>query len=340
MNETAAITWNDIRDWGVEGQGWTDTRCPYDRLPTKAEKLVPQAVWDLSRSAIGICACFETDATAIHARWQLRSPQLGEANFPVAAFSGLDLYGDDAGTWRWIAAGHVVKDQRPECCLVDGMAGATRRFMLYLPLRNPVDRVEIGLPAGARLTPVAPRREKPVVFYGTSIVHGAYASHAGIVHPSLLGRRLNRPILNLGFSGNARMEPALAELLAEVESAAYVVDALPNMDITLVRERAEPFIRLLCKARPETPVMLVEDRPWANYWVKPAIRTMHEEKWQAFRAIYRRLRDEGFVQISYVEGRNLFGADGEASLDSSHPSDLGFVRMADALEAPLRAMLA
>ena len=339
MTETAPLKWYNIRDWGVEGQGWADTLCPYDRLPARAEKLVRPPVWDLSRSAIGMCAFFETDAPAIHARWQLRTPQLGEANFPVAAFSGLDLYGDDAGTWRWIAAGHQVKDQRPEFCLVEGMEATPRRYLLYLPLRNPVDKVEIGLPAGARLTPVAPRREKPVVFYGTSIVHGAYASHAGIVHPSVLGRRLNKPIINLGFSGNAQMEPELAKLLAELDAAAYVLDALPNMDLALVKERGEAFIRMLCQARPGVPVVLVEDRPWANYWVRPAIRRMHEEKWREFRTIYRKLRDAGFVQLSYVEGKHLFGMDGEGSPDSSHPSDLGFVRMADALEDVLRAVV-
>lgn len=339
MSEHSASQWFNLRDWGVEGQGWTDTLCPYDRLPARAEKLVPPAVWDLSRSAIGICAFFETDAPAIHARWQLRSPQLGEANFQVAAFSGVDLYGDNGGAWRWIAAGHQVKDQHPEFCLVDGLSGEPRRYLLYLPLRNPVNQVEIGVPAGARFTPVAPRRAKPVVFYGTSIVHGAYASHAGMVHPAILGRRLSRPSLNLGFSGNAKMEPALADLLAELDAAVYVVDALPNMDLALVRERAEPFIRRLCQARPQVPVVLVEDRPWASYWVKPALKAMHEEKWRAFRAVYERLRGEGFVQLSYVEGRTLFGSDGEASLDASHPSDLGFMRMADILEPILRAVV-
>jgi hypothetical protein len=95
MPETSAMQWFNIRDWGVEGQGWSDTLAPYDRLPARAETLVPPTVWDLSRSAVGICAFFETDAPAIHARWQLRSPQLGEANFQVAAFSGRDLFGTD-----------------------------------------------------------------------------------------------------------------------------------------------------------------------------------------------------------------------------------------------------
>lgn len=340
MADTLVLNWHDLRDWGVEGQGWRDTLCPYDRLPARAEKLVPQAVWDLSRSAIGMCAFFETDATAIHTRWQLRSSQLGEANFPVAGFSGLDLYGDDQGTWRWVAAGHQVRDQQPLLCLADGLAPGLRRYHLYLPLRNPVDKVEIGVPAGAAFTPIPPRREKPLVFYGTSIVHGAYGSHAGIVHPSILGRRLHRPAINLGFSGNARMEPVLADLLAELDAAVYIIDALPNMDRALVQQRAETFVRRLGAARPGVPVVLVEDRPHVNYWIKPALKADHEAKWREFRTIFEKLRDAGLKPLSYVEGRDLFGTDCEASLDASHPSDLGYMRMADSLEPAIRRALA
>lgn len=340
MTETPTLCWHDLQDWGVEGRGWTDTLCPYDRLPGRAEKFVPQSVWNLSRTATGICAMFETDASAIHARWQLRSSQLGEPNFPVAGFSGLDLYGDDADTWQWVAAGHVIADQRPELCLASGLDGAYRKYLLYLPLRNPVDRVEIGLPAGVRFTPVPPRHQKPLVFYGTSIVHGAYSSHAGIVYPSILGRRLHRPVINLGFSGSARMEPAMAELLAELDAKAFVLDTLPNMDLTLVQERAETFIRMLCTARPGVPIVLIEDYPLTNSWVRPAQLQAHENKWREFRRIYESLRGQGFNHLTYVEGRNLLGADCEASIDTVHPSDLGFMRLADAIEPVLRKVIA
>ena len=334
------MRWFDIREWGVEGKGWTDTHCAYDRLPRKAEQMVPEAVWNLSRTATGMCVHFTTNATAIHARWVLRSPQLGEANFAVCGFSGLDLYADDNGTWRWAGATQNVGSQTPCVCLVNGMAGALRKYRLYLPLRNPVDRVEIGVPAGSVFEPVAPRTERPLVFYGTSIVHGAYASHSGLVHSEILGRRLNRPTINLGFSGTARMELALADLLAELDAAVYIVDTLPNMDMSLVTERAEAFVRRLRGHRPTTPIVLVEDRPLVNYWIKPAEKRYQENKWREFRRIHDMLVASGIGGLSYIEGRDLFGTDSEASLDSSHPSDLGFMRMADCLEPVLRGVLA
>lgn len=337
MAETA-LDWHDIRD-SIEGKGFDDTERDYDRLPARAEGMVPDIVWSLSHTATGLCATFATDAAEIHARWELLSDQLGEANFSVAGFSGLDLYADDNGAWRWAGAGHLVKDKHPEFCLVNGMASGMRSYRIYLPMRNPVESVKIGVPKGARFSLAPPRREKPVVFYGTSIVHGAFASHAGMVHPSIIGRRIHRPVVNLGFSGAATMEESLAHLIAEIDAAVFVIDALPNMDKPLVTERAEKFVRVLCGKRPNTPVVLVEDRPLANYWLKPVLKAAYEEKWKEFRRIYDALRRDGVGFLHYIEGRSLFGDDAEASPDSSHPSDLGFMRMADTLTPVIRSLL-
>lgn len=325
------IKWHDIQDWGVEGKGWKDTVKYFDRLPSKAEKSVPEGVWNLSRSATGMAVLFETDAPEIHARWKLSSDQVGELNFPAASFSGVDLYTDYGGKWRWVGAGHKVKDRNPEQCLIDGMKPVKRRFILYLPSRNPVEKVEIGVPNKAKFRPIPPRSEKPLVFYGTSIVHGAYSSHSGIIHPSILGRWLDKPVINLGFSGQARMESSLADLVAELEAKVYILDALPNMNRDMVNERTEPFIRILRKAHPSTPIVMVEDRPWTSAWIKPALMAEHKGKWRAYNKIFEKLRKDGMKNLYYIKGLNLFGNDSEGSLDSSHPSDLGFMRMAESL---------
>src|SRR5207248_2870477 len=80
----------------------------------------------------------------------------------------------------------------------------------------------------------------------------------------ILGRRLNCPVINLGFSGNGRMDPEMASLLAELDAAVYILDCLPNLSAKEVAERTEPFVRILRKARPQTPIVLVEDRSFAN----------------------------------------------------------------------------
>ncbi|UCF38704.1 MAG: hypothetical protein JSU96_07670, partial [Acidobacteriota bacterium] len=57
------------------------------------------------------------------------------------------------------------------------------------------------------------------------------------------------------------------------------------------------------------------------------------------RAAYRRLLEAGVRNLYYLEGERLLGDDSEGATDGSHPSDLGFMRQAEAFEPVLRRAL-
>ena len=269
------VLWYDVLSLGLEGRGWTETKTPYDRLPAVAEGKVPDSVWGLSLNSAGMCVRFVTTATTLQAHWVLRSQTLAMNHMAATGVSGLDLYvkTPDQG-WRWVAVG------RPESAdttatLISGMPTGEREFMLYLPLYNGVSSVKLGIPPGTRLGKAptrAPERARPLVFYGTSITQGGCASRPGMVHTAILGRRLDLPVINLGFSGSGRMEAALAECLAQLDPSVYVLDCLPNMSAAELTERVEPFVRTLRQAHPDTPILLVEDRTYANAFIIPGTR--------------------------------------------------------------------
>jgi lysophospholipase L1-like esterase len=333
------LRWHDVRAWGIEGKGWTDTKRYFDRLPGKAEGVVRQPVWDLSRHSAGMAVRFVTDAPAIHVRYTLLSEDLAMPHMPATGVSGLDLYATDAqGVDRWasVVLPESVAVEKP---LAEGLRVGKRRYTVYLPLYNGVESLEFGVEEGASFEPLVPRAEPPILFYGTSIMHGACASRPGMAISAILGRRLNRPVINLGFSGNGRMEPEVADLLAELDPCAFAIDCLPNMDEAAVDERAAPLVRRLRIARPNTPILLVEDRSFTNTPFFPAREERHRTNREALRRAYRQLQDEGIAHLFYLEGEALLGADGEAATDGSHPNDLGMVRYADAYEPALRAML-
>ena len=265
------LAWFDVRDWGVEGRGWSQTERYFDRLPAKAKGKVRDAVWQLSRHSAGMAARFETDATVIWARYTLLSNSLAMPHMPATGVSGVDLYAQDGtGRWRWLAVGRPEKAPSVKVRLIDGIEPGRRAYMFYLPLYNGVESLEIGLPPQAAMKPPAPRGSRPIVFYGTSITHGGCASRPGMAYPAILGRRLDRPTINLGFSGNGTMDVEVA----------------------------------------------------------------------ALKAAFQRLQAAGVEGLVYVEGEHLLGDDGEATVDSSHPTDLGMMRMADALEPVLRPLAA
>jgi len=337
-----STAWYDIQLLPIEGQGWSDTAADYDRLPAKAEDKVRSAVWNLSRHSAGIAVRFVTDATTIHARWTLTSARLAMPHMPATGVSGLDLYvRDSEGQWRWLACARPTK-QSNSVKLTSGIPEGKRSYMLFLPLYNGVSKVEIGIPQGKMLA-AAPARPashaKPIVFYGTSITHGACASRPGMVHTAILGRRFDRPVINLGFSGNGRMEPEVVEWIAEIDAAVYVFDCLPNIQAADVLARTKPCIEIIRKTHPTTPILLVEDRSYSDSFLVSSKRERNRTSREALRKVFDELKSAGDSNLFYLEGEKLLGKDNEGTVDSSHPTDLGFMRQADAFAEVLRPIL-
>jgi hypothetical protein len=340
--EGSTTLWYDVQLLELEGKGWSDTAAPFDRLPAKAESLVRKPVWGLSRNSAGLCVRFETDSPAIHARWNLTQKNLALPHMAATGVSGLDLYVEtEPNQWRWLACARPTA-QANTVQLVTGIPEGQRKYLLYLPLYNGVSSVELGIPQEKTLAKSDPRpaeRQKPILFYGTSITQGGCASRPGMVHTAILGRRLKYPVLNLGFSGNGKMEPELATLLAELDPAVYVLDCLPNLTPEETAERVEPFVQTLRKAHPTTPIVLVEDRNYTDGFLLEARRERNEGNHRALREAYQALTKAGVKNLHYLPADSLLGDDGEATVDGSHPTDLGFMRQADAFEKILRPLL-
>jgi len=336
-----ATLWYNVLDLGLEGKGWTDTKAPFDRLPSKSEGVVRPPVWTLSRHSAGISVRFETDATTIKANWSLTSPRLSMNHMPATGVSGVDLYVKTETRWRWLGVGRPTKPSN-SATLVSGIPSGRREYMLYLPLYNGVTSVEIGLPRGSKLFKAGPRKSghtKPILFYGTSITQGGCASRPGMVHTAILGRWLDSPVINFGFSGNGKLDPEIGDLFQELDPSVFVLDCLPNMTAAEVAERTEPFVHKLRKTHPQTPILLVEDRTYTNSFLIPSKRERNDTSRVELKKTYATLKAAGVKNLYYLEGENLLGDDGEGTVDSSHPTDLGFVRQAEAFRKVLEPLL-
>ena len=100
-----------------------------------------------------------------------------------------------------------------------------------------------------------------------------------------------------------------------------------------------PFVERLRAAHPATPIVLVEDRVNANSPWLPGRATHHAANHAALSEAYAKLLARGVEGLTYVPDAPFLGHDGEGTVDGSHPSDLGMMRYADALEPVLRTVL-
>ena len=313
----------------------------YKRLPKEfAESVGNASVAVMYNRTTGIRLRFKTDSSRIVLKC-VRSEEINIPHIAVTGSSCFDLYADgeycnvfrpgiDAnGKWTddksmhgGYESGYVFKGDRK-----------LRDILIFFPLYNSVDELYIALEEDAQVLPGAEYPAGgPIVFYGSSITQGACASHPGNCYTNILSRRLDRDIINLGFSGGCFAEPDFARYIPTLNPAVLVLDYDHNSGLAQLTERHEAFFLEFRKHCPDTPVVMVSaaDKTLG----KPARRDI-------IRKTYENALAAGDQHVYFVDGTQIYKVPGvdACTVDNAHPNDLGFWCMANAIEKPLRECL-
>lgn len=313
----------------------------YKRFPDSLEMHLRKPVWSLSKNSAGIAIYFETNSTQVAAKWKTG----GEVSFQHVAgtlVKGVDLYGLDGNKWYYAGIGRPSNGSRHESSIIKGLDGAMRQYVLYLPCYDNTDSVEIGIDENAILQqPAAPvlSSARPIVFYGTSILQGASAMRPGMAYPAILERRLQTETINLGFSGNGQLDSMLAVIMSTIDAACYVIDCGPNLSPEMAASRTLPFLKQLKKLKPGIPILLVANIDYPHARFNASVAQKLKEVNAHFLDAFNAMKKEGYKGIYFLSSTGLIGDDGEATVDGVHMTDLGFYRMANAIEKELKRIL-
>lgn len=333
----------------LEGQAWPgEVKHYYDRLPARAESLVREPVWGLSQHSAGLYLKFKSNSDQITVRYGTTSKgNFAMPHMPATGVSGVDLYAiDHSGKWIWAPGKYHFGDTityRFTNLQVDKQYNSrVFEFRLFLPLYNGVSWMEIGVPDGKLFTPIPLSREKPVVVYGTSIAQGGCASRPGLAWTSILERNLDYPLINLGFSGNGRLEKPLIDLMAELDARVYVLDCLPNL-VGQADKELEAKIRAavmgLKNKRPDIPILLVEHSlgPHEGLANEKAVKDS-EHASEVLRTTFDKMKKEGIEDIFLLSNVDI-GLDINSTVDGVHPADIGMLQHADAYTKKIREII-
>ena len=322
------IVYTDASVFPLYGKVTDATDSRYERLPSELKGVSRDPVWYLGTNSAGLFIRFRSNSTTIHARWE-STYDYSMTHMTDTGTKGLDLYALVDGEWRHVCSAQP-KGKVSERKIIANMDPVEREYMLYLSLYDGVSSLEIGVDAGATLDQPAvdrPSREKPIVMYGTSILQGGCANRPGMAHTNILGRRLDREVINLGFSGNALLDMEIAHLMASVvDPGVFVLDYAPNAWDYLIDEKGEEFFRIIRDAHPDVPVIFIEDVIFPHTIFDNAIREEVEKKNAAQKRLYRKLKKAGEKRIYYISADGMIGDDGEATVDAIHFTDLGAMR--------------
>ena len=205
---------------------------------------------------------------------------------------------------------------------------------LYLPLYNTVENFRMAVEEGCRLEWVPRDERQPIVVYGTSIAQGACATRPGMAWTNLVERELRYPVVNLGFSGNGKLEAELFALLDQIDAGVYIIDCLPNIKVTdNFEEKLEAGIKLL-REHHSCPILVVDHSGHTNDRTNLS-RCFPDELNRRQAALVKRLRKEGIKQLYYLTRKEI-AWDKDSMVEGIHPNDRGMMQQAEAVCGKLR----
>ena len=338
----------DARELRIINKGWDNTARDYTRIPAYLKDSVRPDLWERSQCASGIAVRFATDSRRVGAKYRL----LWDTHLPHMADTGLkgtDLYifeGDSV--WRHVNTNRPKANNKEtkinETTYVSNLDGGMHDYMIYLPLYDGIEEFYVKVDSGATITPGRADlidRDLKIVAYGTSILQGGCASRTGMAATNMLSRELNCEVVNIGISGEGKMDACMARAMAQIADAdLFLLDPVPNCTEMMCDTLTYDFVRILRDARPDVPVVMLEGPiyPYARY--DSYFGNYLPRKNAAFRRNYERLKAERPDNLYYVTSEGLDGVEDDGTVDGIHLTDLGFRHYADKLRPILEEILA
>ncbi len=334
--------WPDHPPFRLSGFAWYKQERLFRRLPLKPADPLRQPVDELANHTAGGQVSFTTNSRVIRLDADLAGPAATD-HMAATGTCGFDVYLGRPGRQHFYSVTRFGLAQSAYDVFVFQHAQATwRTFMINFPLYQGVCKLRIGLEKTARVKPPPPfALARPVIIYGSSITQGGCASRPGMAYSNILSRRLNVEMINLGFSGNGQAEPEVARTIAAIpDPALLVIDCEANCVNGLLEERLPGFIGILRTAHPAVPILLVSRIRFAGDLAHPENESIRKKQELFQRRLVERARQQGDRRIFFLSGRELLGTDAdECTVDGVHATDLGFYRMAGAMEPVLRRLL-
>ncbi len=338
----------DASELRVINKGWDNTLRPYTRIPAYLQDSVRPDLWERSQCSSGIGVRFATNSSRVGVRYEL----LWDTHMLHMADTGLkgtDLYifeGDSV--WRHVNTNRPrVNNREEKICESTYVSNldTTRmnEFMIYFPLYDGVNKLEVKIDSGASIGTGRPELIDPrvkIIAYGTSILQGGCASRTGMAATNILSRELNCEVVNIGISGEGKMDSCMARAMARIPDAdVFLLDPVPNCTEMMCDTLTYGFVKILRDARPDVPIVMVEGPmyPYSRY--DSFFGRYLPAKNAAFRRNYEKLKAENPYGLYYVDSVELDGAEDDGTVDGIHLTDLGFRHYADKLRPVLEQVL-
>ena len=333
--------YTEASELNLVGKVLDNTPNPYHRVDTVKYKGFTTGENKQVRCPAGLAVLFKTNSTAISVktRWGQTS-NLG-STMPLS-YGGYDLYMKDAGgKWIWAGAAYAKPGKDDvETVVIRNMKPGEKECMLYLPIYCELYSCKIGVVEGSTLESLESPFRHRIVFHGSSYTHGISTSRAGMSYPMQFMRNTGFQVLGLGCSGNCRLQPYFADVLADVEADAYVFDTFSNPSYKVIKERLKPFIDRLVEAHPGKPIIFQQTIRREHRNFNDYVDAVEQAKMDMASTLLNDiLKDKKYKDVYFIQPDACQKGSHEYSVDGTHPDDHGYAMWAKSIEKPILKIL-
>ena len=307
----------------LEGFPWYETDKKLYRLPLDVMSKIEGNIVTLAKSSAGGCIRFKsnTNKIALKVTYERRRHSPG---MPQVSDAGFDIYVKKGNEWVFINMFRPeIADEELNMTRELFSDGGMNEYALYFPLYSCPDEISIGFEVNSTVSAdVDPRNiEKPILFYGSSVTNGGCVARAANTYSATVGRKLDAPIINMGYSGSCRGETEIAEAISKLDLAMFVSEFDHNMKAPEeLYHKLTNFISIIRDKNPNLPIILMSRPFFVEYR-----REFTEQMLQIVKKVHNEMLQKGDKNIYFISGMDIFDMDDryDYSIDGVHPTDLG-----------------
>ena len=334
------VEWFNVREepFDIYGLPMPDPDDRFRRMPESVAKSINEGVLQLHDNTAGGRVRFSTDSPYVAINVVQENTGL-MGHITRVGQSGLDLYISRKGEkfsfkGSFVPAANVTNGFETYVSFSEG--GMPTECEINMPNYDNVINLYVGIKKGSTLGKARGYKYKtPVLFLGSSITQGGCASRPGNAYINMISRDLDTDVVNLGFSGSCKGEFEMCDYIIKQDMSVFVYDYDHNAPTPEhLWKTHEPFFKRFREARPDVPVVFINKPDWINDPGAP-------ERREAVYTTYKNALANGDKNVYFIEGNTLWGGENpnDCTVDSCHPNDLGFFRMAQKIGAVLKEIL-
>jgi len=243
----------------------------------------------------------------------------------------------------------------PTTLRFEGLGTASKQCEIWLPHTASIELQALRVDNGADVTAPSPNGRRRWLHYGSSISHCMEANGPTSTWPAVAARLAGVELFSLGLAGQCMLDHFVARTIRDQPAA--VISLKLGINIVngdTMRERTfmpavHGLLDTIRDGHPTTPILVVspifcpsvEDQPGptmlmpdGTFGTIPGASEIREGALTLRRireilsGIVAARRDAGDLNLGYLDGLDLFGADDVDDLpDLLHPNDDGYRRM-------------